>query len=395
MLCTSNVRLSFYLIILLCALSIPCFVFDLRFTEYVVQHSGVPAAEINRQFQVKLANMNKVVTAAIAFTGTTVTEAVTSMLSTVTEAGTKILAPVTATNTVRYSVNATKQTSVNYLSWQVFSGRLGNQMFQYASAYGIAKHNNRILVVNNHLNLTEYFFLEIKYFSNTSVWPRIIAKHNCMFDTYVYDFKSHWKARRYVKLFGYLQSWFYFKDVLAEVRQSFTFRPIIASKVKTFYDNIIANNTDKEITFVGVHVRRGDMVTKKSLYKLGFRTGDENFVERAMQHFIERFKNINFIICSDDMVWCRQNISLPLDKNNKTVKVHFCDSLNEPIVDLGILAACNHSIINGGTFGWWSAFLAGGQVVYYKGYPRPNTTFDRHFSKNRSDYYLPHWTGIE
>ena len=108
-----------------------------------------------------------------------------------------------------------------------------------------------------------------------------------------------------------------------------------------------------------MHVRRGDLKSEY-LYNYGFRTGDTSFIERAMSHFVKLFDNLTFKICSDDITWCKQNISLPSDKYNRKVKAHYCDKTGVPIVDMGILAACNHSIITGGTFGWWSAFLAGG-----------------------------------
>ena len=36
-------------------------------------------------------------------------------------------------------------------------------------------------------------------------------------------------------------------------------------------------------------------------------------------------------------------------------------------VDLAVLASCNHSIVDYGTFGLWAGLLAGGQIVLPKG----------------------------
>ena len=58
--------------------------------------------------------------------------------------------------------------------------------------------------------------------------------------------------------------------------------------------------------------------------------------------------------------------------------------------DFGVLMSCNQSIITGGTFSWWSAWLAGGEVVYFKGMAIHQTKFDsKRF--NRNDYYPLHW----
>lgn len=37
---------------------------------------------------------------------------------------------------------------------------------------------------------------------------------------------------------------------------------------------------------------------------------------------------------------------------------------DSPELDLAVLAACNHSIMTLGTFGFWGSYLAGGEVLY-------------------------------
>ena len=37
-------------------------------------------------------------------------------------------------------------------------------------------------------------------------------------------------------------------------------------------------------------------------------------------------------------------------------------------MDLAVLASCNHSIVDYGTFGLWAGLLAGGQIVLPQGY---------------------------
>jgi galactoside 2-L-fucosyltransferase 1/2 len=54
---------------------------------------------------------------------------------------------------------------------------------------------------------------------------------------------------------------------------------------------------------------------------------------------------------------------------------------------------CDHSIITSGTYSWWAGWLAGGMVVYYKNFLRPNTTIGNEY--NDSDYYPPDWIGME
>jgi galactoside 2-L-fucosyltransferase 1/2 len=241
-----------------------------------------------------------------------------------------------------------------------------------------------------------------------------------------------------VFIFAYLQSWVYFTDVMADIRRMFTFRPHIVSEVNKYYDSLLRSNNSHSIsrqqsdydssrieiniakestdngnvettqpveTYVGVHVRRGDMTQNEKLQDYGFQTGGPDFVKRAMLYYIQRYSHVTFIVCSDDISWCRQNIalnqsdimSLKSDSNNNNdirVNIHFCNETQPDYVHLAVLAACNHSIICGGTFGWWSAFLAGGEAVYYKDYPRPGSRMERGFSPTKVDHYLPGWIGM-
>ncbi|CAF1548175.1 unnamed protein product, partial [Rotaria sordida] len=54
--------------------------------------------------------------------------------------------------------------------------------------------------------------------------------------------------------------------------------------------------------------------------------------------------------------------------------------------DLITLSLCEHSIITGGTFGWWTGYLANGQVVHDKIYPS---------GCERREYYYPPWFLID
>ena len=54
--------------------------------------------------------------------------------------------------------------------------------------------------------------------------------------------------------------------------------------------------------------------------------------------------------------------------------------------DLIALSLCEHSIITGGTFGWWTAFLANGQVMHDTVYPS---------GCERREFYYPPWFLID
>jgi hypothetical protein len=55
-----------------------------------------------------------------------------------------------------------------------------------------------------------------------------------------------------------------------------------------------------------------------------------------------------------------------------------------------VLCSCGHMISAVDTFSWWSAWLIGGNVTYYKWPTQEGTSIRQHFSKDYTDcvYYL-------
>lgn len=105
-----------------------------------------------------------------------------------------------------------------------------------------------------------------------------------------------------------------------------------------------------------------------------------------MEFYEDWYGSITFIVFSDDITWCKENIN---DKGNAIIFSPFSNPGN----DLALMSLCDHMIMSIGTFGWWGSWLAGGHVVYYGGYPLPGSEMDKYFCKQ--DFYPPKWTMIE
>jgi len=60
-----------------------------------------------------------------------------------------------------------------------------------------------------------------------------------------------------------------------------------------------------------------------------------------------------FVVVSDDTKWCEREL-----RGDDVVVI----KTNAPAQDLAIMAACNHSIIDYGTYGIWWAILSGGDT---------------------------------
>ncbi|XP_061162939.1 galactoside alpha-(1,2)-fucosyltransferase 2-like [Saccostrea echinata] len=273
---------------------------------------------------------------------------------------------------------STRPAPTHYLTVN-FEGRLGNQIFEFASMFGIAKHNNLIPIIPPNSLLRRIFKISVDNTrSDIKLTRRYHEKKGCTFEPALMSlggFQNVW-------IKGYLQSWKYFQHIEKELRRQYTFQDHIALKAKSTFQSVIS---EKKITsdtvFVAVHVRRGDMKTNQNFVNYGYTTAGIDYLERAMNTFRKDFNNILFVVGSDDLKWCRENL-----KKDDTV---FIPPGSSPEMDVAILTNCNHAVMTVGSYGWWTAWLINGRTIYYKGYPTPKSSLAALFKAE--DYYLPHW----
>ncbi|BFZ21029.1 hypothetical protein BsWGS_24068 [Bradybaena similaris] len=163
-----------------------------------------------------------------------------------------------------------------------------------------------------------------------------------------------------------------------EVRQEFTFQDSVANDAaKILRDVQLKQNSSM---FIGVHVRRGDFLSEKYKGK-GYKVADKSYFTKAFSLMKSKFpgRNITFLVASDDLPWCLKN----LVRNDVVIMPPA-----SPSVHLAVLASCDHMIITGGTFGWWSGWLANGYVIYFTGYMAHTE-----WTKNHQ-YYPRLWIGM-
>jgi galactoside 2-L-fucosyltransferase 1/2 len=192
----------------------------------------------------------------------------------------------------------------------------------------------------------------------------------------------------------YLMSYRYFHHVQAEIRHMFDLRRGLRQHQRDSFllhlrSPVIMKQqqqTEKvEVILVGIHIRKTDMARDSA-----FRDPPIRYYQDAMNYFRSKYETrhqmVTFVLASDNIAWCqRQKIF-----QNVTVIPTNIDAF----VSMAILRYCDHMILSLGTFGWWAAYLGGGDAVYW------NHAFDMNHSKHKGkialeDYYLPHWIGLE
>ncbi|XP_068098319.1 galactoside alpha-(1,2)-fucosyltransferase 2-like [Hyperolius riggenbachi] len=263
-------------------------------------------------------------------------------------------------------------------------GRLGNLMGQYATLYALAKMNGREAYISSkmHDQLSKIFKIRLPVIhqevSDRIKW-RDYVLHDWMRDEY-----RHIKTD-YVNFVGCPYSYTIFNHIQDEIFREFTFHDFITEESYAYLNKVRGDK--KNVTFVGVHVRRGDYVSvMPSLWK-GV-VADKGYLQKATDYFRNKYENPLFIVTSNGMDWCKENM------DNSRGDIHFAGDGQEvsPGRDFALLAHCNHTIMTIGTFGLWASRLAGGETVYLTNYTIPSSFFLKLFKYEA--VYLPEWVGI-
>lgn len=266
------------------------------------------------------------------------------------------------------------------------AGRLGNNMFEYAALYALSHTTKCLAIMAPPMStLLRPCFL-------------VTMSTNWSMDRY-----AEWRVEplahlqtdnarniscngEYVRLTGYPSDWRYFSQDEQAIRREFTFSTSIADEADAFLAKArrqkVNNDANVPVTFVGVHVRRTDY--SAYLERQDCVSADRKYLVAAMDRFVAKYKNVLFVVASDD----------PDEASTMLADVDFpkvlVDGTFSSCTSLAILSRCNHSVITQGTFGFWAAYLAGGETVYFTNYCHDKTDLLPKFQ----GLHLDNWIGI-
>ncbi|XP_069803118.1 galactoside alpha-(1,2)-fucosyltransferase 2-like isoform X2 [Dendropsophus ebraccatus] len=269
--------------------------------------------------------------------------------------------------------------------WTIYAtGRLGNLMGEYATLYALAKMNGHQAYISPEMynQLSKIFKIRLPILDEDDIssfqW-RDYELHDWMSDEY-----RHIEGD-FVRLTGWPCSYTFYHHIRDEILREFTFHDFIKEESYAYLEKIRGDR--KNVTFVGVHVRRGDYVRVMPNTWKGV-VADKGYLQKAMDYFRNKYKNPLFVVTSNGMNWCKANI------NNSLGDVHFAGDGQEgsPSRDFALLAHCNHTIMTIGTFGIWVGYLVGGETIYLSNYTLPDSPFLKLFKYEAA--FLPEWIGI-
>lgn len=244
---------------------------------------------------------------------------------------------------------------------------LGNQMFQYAFAKALEKLTGESIMLDlsqykiehlhNGYELKKLFDIDLpeapketvellstipdnlikriqrKFFTK----PTHYIEDESVFNGNVFEMQGSCYFE------GYWQSEKYFEPVKNSIHDIFKFKPPINHSTEQMISKIDGSTAS-------MHVRRGDYLLGKNR---SLNVCTMNYYNSAV-NLLQSYHSIDkFIIFSDDIPWCKKNLSY------KNIELVFADwnTAEDSWQDMYIMSKCNHNIIANSSFSWWGAYL--------------------------------------
>lgn len=251
-------------------------------------------------------------------------------------------------------------------------GGLGNQMFQYACAYALAKEKNTDLEIDLSFLLDRRprenfvfrdYDLDIFECHNqiqlsstnrrrstlkirltkiiNSILP--VSLRSVYYEPGFAYSSEIVKVNSQVRLEGYWQSPKYFSNCDEEIRELFELAYNLDNSQMELKKNIESTNS------ICLNVRRADFVNSTF-----HGTCDKEYYIEGLRILQERLIDCKIYVFSDDIDWCRDNLSF----NLPTFFVDHSYSGQKFGAYLELMKCCKHFIIPNSTFAWWAAYLS-------------------------------------
>ena len=266
-------------------------------------------------------------------------------------------------------------------------GRLGNQMFQYALIYSVAKKNNWLFGVPFNKARSVDDFLD---FSLPDGFVLSSAKDSSEVDplysfketTFSYD-KSVFDVKDDTDFTGFFQSYKYFDEFKDEISEEFSFKKDVIDKAKYFLSSYSP-------PFLAVGIRRGPFNTIDGMrYKKVYQICRVEYFKKCF----EQFPNHTKLIFTDEPSWCGL-------KELGDVKIVPQQEINNKFVSLCMMSLCDDYVISNSSFYWWAAWLNKNQhkrVFVPKQWFNVNWSsfFPRDPNPHWEELYCPGWSVIE
>jgi hypothetical protein len=244
------------------------------------------------------------------------------------------------------------------------TGGLGNQMFQFAAGYSIAKKKKVDLHldlswfnrrdVHNGFELQNVFniFEKVHFLKNSISSGKFSIKKflNKFYTKYEIFDEPHFHYSSKILnisnqcfLRGYWQSESYFNEYIKDIKNIYKFNLILKDENLKLINDITNSKS------VSLHIRRGDFLLKKNKNHL---VDLNKYYSISINRVSKNLDNPKFFIFSDDPNWVYKNF--PIKSNYKIIN---CNKGTNSFLDMYLMSQCKTNIIANSSFSWWGAWL--------------------------------------
>jgi hypothetical protein len=286
------------------------------------------------------------------------------------------------------------------------SGRLGNQMFQYAAGLGLARRIGATLSLDgarsdsaakSRIQVIRSFSLpEHCYYSGTNLAENVsrllarsfgvqrppLRKHGLpiVHETGLEFEPTIFDRNEGCHLMGRWQSARYFENVESDIRRTFDLSRYATGAIRADAEQI-----RRESLPVAVHLRRGDYATNaRTLSRFGLCT--RPYYDAARRHLESVARPSRYFVFSDDPAAAQAELAGWT--NTTFITGHGAEE------DLRLIGECKQAVISNSTFGWWGGWLippAPGKVIV-----APQQWFSEAMQRRKPprDIYCADWVKI-
>lgn len=143
---------------------------------------------------------------------------------------------------------------------------------------------------------------------------------------------------------GYWQNEKYFQHIREKILTAYTFPAFEDETNKDLAERL------KTLNAASCHIRRGDYLKEPAMCVC-----TPSYYARAITKMNESVNPELYVIFSDDIQWCKENISQLIGKRDAV----FVDwnKGEQSFRDIQLMTLCKHNIIANSSFSWWGAWL--------------------------------------
>ena len=212
-------------------------------------------------------------------------------------------------------------------------GRLGNQLWQYASMIGLSEKYGHTLKLPEW-KYSAYFDHE---FPQGDVKGYEYQEPTFHYENDVWDFLKDEQIVYDIK--GYLQSEKFFMHCEDKVRAALKFKPEFLLQVRNDFEEAFKKPV------IAISVRRSDYLNNVNYHALPI----SHYIHALFEEFPD-WQDRNIICFSDDIPYCRVHFDC-------LSNVWFSEN-NSDIEDIALMSECQDFIVANSTFSFWGAWLS-------------------------------------